>query len=217
MFHILSPESIQHLIQTYGLWILFSVVMLESMGVPMPGETALVATGLYAGATHGIPIEQIILVAALAAITGDNLGYMIGRSLGFRLLERLGRYVRLSEARLKIGQYLFLRHGGKIVFFGRFVAILRVFSAAIAGANRMPWRHFLAMNGLGGIIWASLFGIGPYLFGNQIKVVTGPLNTVLLLGAVVAVIVAVRFFLPHERELEARAEAALSAHRNRYS
>src|SRR5260370_1776147 len=100
---------------------------------------------------------------------GDNIGYLIGRSIGVRLVVRYGRYVRLNEPRLKVGQYLFLRHGGKIVFFGRFVAFLRTFAALLAGVNRMSWPHFLIMNALGGICWASLFGGGAYLFGEQMK------------------------------------------------
>lgn len=213
---LLSPGWLQGLIQTYGLWVLFAVVMLESTGVPVPGETALVTTALYAGATHQIGIVELIAVAATAAITGDNLGYLIGRTLGLHLIARYGRYLRLTEARLKVGQYLFLRHGGKIVFFGRFAALLRTFAAMLAGANRMPWPHFLVMNALGGICWATLFGSGAYLFGEQIKLVAGPLSLALLLGAVAAVIAGVLFFRHHERELEARAEAALKQDGHRF-
>jgi len=109
---VLSPTTIQNLIQAYGLWVLFTVVMLESMGIPMPGETALVTAALYAGSTHQIGIASVVLVAAMAAIIGDNIGYLIGRSIGIRLVARYGGYVRLNAPRLKVGQYLFLRHGG---------------------------------------------------------------------------------------------------------
>jgi membrane protein DedA with SNARE-associated domain len=166
------------LFHTYGLWVLFALVMLESMGIPLPGETALVTAALYAGSTHQIGIAWVVLVAALAAILGDNIGYLIGRSIGIRLVARYGRYVRLDEPRLKVGQYLFLRHGGKIVFFGRFVAFLRAYAALLAGVNRMSWPHFLLMNALGGICWAALFGGGAYLFGAQVKRVTGPVGFV---------------------------------------
>ena len=97
------------LIHTYGLWALFTVVMLECMGIPMPGETALVTAALYAESTHRIGIASVVLVAATAAIIGDNIGYLIGRSIGVRLIARYGKYVRLNELRLKVGQYLFLR------------------------------------------------------------------------------------------------------------
>src|SRR5229473_6219183 len=101
MQDILSPTWVQDLIQAYGLWVLFAVVMLESMGVPMPGETALVTAALYAGSTHQIGILPVVIVAAAAAIAGDNIGYLIGRSIGLRLIVRYGRYVRLNEARLR--------------------------------------------------------------------------------------------------------------------
>ncbi len=206
---VLSPTWIQGLIQAYGLWVLFTLVMLESMGIPMPGETALVTAALYAGSTHQIGIVSVVLVAATAAIIGDNFGYLIGRSIGIRLVARYGRYVRLDEPRLKVGQYLFLRHGGKIVFFGRFVAFLRTYAALLAGINRMSWPHFLLMNALGGICWASLFGGGAYLFGAQVKRVTGPASLLLLLAALGLTAAGIVFFRRHERELEQRAEAAL--------
>jgi membrane protein DedA with SNARE-associated domain len=209
MPEFLSPTWIQHLIQAYGLWVLFTVVMLESMGVPMPGETALVTAALYAGSTHQIPIAFVVLVAATAAIIGDNIGYLIGRSIPLRVILRLGGYVQLNERRLKVGQYMFLRHGGKIVFFGRFVAFLRTFAALLAGVNRMSWPHFLIMNALGGICWASLFGGGAYLFGEQMTRVAGPVGWLLLIAAIGGAAAGIIFFRHHEKELEQRAEAAL--------
>ena len=211
MSALLSPHWIQDLIQTYGLWVLFAVVMLESTGVPMPGETALVTAAVYAGATHQIGIAWVIVVAAAAAIVGDNCGYLIGRIFGLPLVERHGRRVGLTEARLRVGQYLFLRHGGKIVFFGRFVAFLRTFAAVLAGVNRMHWSHFLAMNALGAMCWAMLFGGAAYLFGDQVHRVAGPLSLGLLVMAAAGVGAGIMFFRHHEQALEARAEAALAA------
>jgi membrane protein DedA with SNARE-associated domain len=205
---VLSPTWIHGLIHTYGLWVVFTLIMLESMGVPLPGETALMTAALYAGSTHRIDIVSVVLVAATAAIIGDNIGYVIGRSIGVRLVTRYGRYVRLDEPRLKVGQYLFLRHGGKIVFFGRFVAFLRTYAALLAGMNRMSWPHFLLMNALGGICWATLFGGGAYLFGAQVKRVTGPASLLLLLAAIGLTAAGILFFRRHEKELEQRAAAA---------
>src|SRR5258705_842565 len=199
---VLSPIWIQHMIQAYGLWVLFTLVMLESAGIPMPGETALVTAALYTGSTHQLDIVSVVLVAAAAAIIGDNIGYLIGRSIGIRVVARYGRYVRLDEARLKVGQYLFLRHGGKIVFFGRFVAFLRAFAALLAGMNRMAWPHFLLMNALGGICWATLFGGGAYLFGAEMKRVAGPVSLLLLLVAIGLAAAGIFFFRHHEKELE---------------
>ena len=205
---LLSPVFMHDLIQTYGLWVLFGVVMMECLGIPMPGETALVGAAIYAGSTHRFDIVSVVLVAATAAIVGDNIGYLIGRSLGLRLLMRYGKYIHLNDSRLKVAQYMFLRHGGKIVFFGRFVAILRTYSALLAGVNRMDWRHFVVMNALGGICWASLFGIGAYLFGEQATRVAEPVSLALFAGAIVLVIAAMVFFRYHENELVQRADAA---------
>jgi membrane protein DedA with SNARE-associated domain len=205
----LSPTTIQSLIQVYGLWVLFPVVMLEGMGIPVPGETALVAATVYAGSTGKIGIVPVLLVAAMGAIIGDNIGYFIGRSIGLRLVVRYGRYVRLNESRLKIGRFLFLRHGGKIVLIARLIAVLRVLAPLLAGVNRMRWRYFFLMNAIGGICWASLFGGGAYLFGEEIKRVTGPVRFLLLVVAIGFVIAGILFFRHRERELEQRADAAL--------
>lgn len=207
--HLLSPTLLQHLIETYGLWVLFGVIMMECMGIPLPGETALVTAAIYAGSTHRISIVVVVLVAAGAAIIGDNIGYLIGRRLGLPLLVRYGKYIHLDERRLKVGQYLFLRHGGTIVFLGRFVAILRTYSALLAGANRMRWPLFLITNALGGISWAVVFGLGAYLFGEQATRLAGSIGILLLAAAIVFVIAGIMFFRHHERELIRRAEAAL--------
>jgi membrane protein DedA with SNARE-associated domain len=200
---------IHELIQAYGLWILFIGIMLECLGIPMPGETVLVSAALYAGSTRNLAISSVVLVAAGAATVGGMIGYVIGRSIGLRLLVRYGRYVRLDEHHLKVGQYLFLRHGGKIVFFGRFVALLRTFAAVLAGANRMSAPHFLFMNALGGICWALLFGGGAYLIGEQIERVAGPVGVLLLIVAIGFVIAGIIYFRRHEKELEQRAERAI--------
>lgn len=201
-----SAVWMQHLIHTYGLWVLFAAVMVESMGIPMPGETAVVTAAIYAGSTHQVSIVLVVLISATAAIIGDNI-YLVGRSIGIRLLARYGKYVRLTEQRLKVGEYLFRRHGGKIVFFGRFVALLRTYAGLLAGANRMNWFHFLIMNGLGGICWATLFGSGAYVFGEKIIRVAGPVGMLLLIAAAFLVAVGVLFYRHHEQELVRRAEA----------
>lgn len=111
--------------------------------------------------------------------------------------------------RLKIGQYLFLRHGGKIVLIARFVTVLRTFAALLAGVNRMRWRYFALMNAIGGICWASLFGGGAYLFGEEVHRVTGPIRLLLVVVAIGLVIAGILFFRHREKELEQRADAAL--------
>ncbi len=201
---------LQQLIKAYGLWVLFAIVMLECIGIPMPGETALVTAALYAGSTHHFDVISIVIVAAAAAVIGDNIGYLIGRSIGIPLIVRYGKYVRLNEPRLKVGQFLFLKHGGKIVFFGRFVAILRTYSALLAGVNLMPWLHFLVVNALGGICWASLFGFGAYFMGDHFTQIAGPVSFLIFGGAVIVVAGGMYFFRTHEKNIEARAAEALS-------
>jgi membrane protein DedA with SNARE-associated domain len=204
---VFSDTYVQQLIHTYGLWVVFFVVMVESLGVPMPGETTLVTAGLYAGSTHQLNPYLLVAVAAAGAVMGDNIGYVIGRTLGLRLLLRYGRYVNLTEARLKLGRYLFLRHGGKIVFFGRFIALLRTFAAVLAGANEMPWPRFLLFNALGGICWAALFGFGAYAFGNEVVRIAGPFAAAMVAAAVIVAGIGVFYLRRHEQELQQRVES----------
>src|SRR5438034_5864489 len=167
MFHF-TMSNLAHFLTTYGYWAVFVFVAIESTGLPFPGETMLLVAAIYAGKTHHLFIPLVIVAAASGAILGDNVGFWIGREGGYRLLRRYGRYIRLDERKLKLGQYLFLKHGGKVVFFGRFIAVLRAFAALLAGTNRMPWPRFLLFNALGGIVWATLYGIGGYVLGNNI-------------------------------------------------
>src|SRR5271166_647026 len=150
----------------------------------------------------GTPIGKPINYLDFATIKLPAPAYL-------RLVVRYGRYVRLNESRLKIGRFLFLRHGGKIVLIARLIAVLRVLAPLLAGVNRMRWRYFFLMNAIGGICWASLFGGGAYLFGEEINRVTGPVRFLLLVIAVGFVIMGILFFRHRERELEQRADAAL--------
>lgn len=204
-----SPEYVEYLISTYGYWAVGGIVGLESVGLPLPGETALVLAALYAGSHHDLSIWGVIISAATGAALGDNVGYWLGREFGYRFLRRYGRYVGLSDTRIKLGQYLFLRHGTKVVFFGRFVAILRILAAFLAGANQMEWRRFLIANVTGGIVWACIFGLGAYMFDSALMQVTVPLGTGLVIIAAIIVIGAIWFVRRHEAELEAEAERAL--------
>lgn len=143
---------------------LFALVGAESSGLPVPGETALIAAGVLA--SHGrVHIELIIAIAALAAMLGDNLGYAIGRTGGRRLLERDGFLQHHRRRILERGEPFFERHGAKAVFLGRWVAGLRIAAAWLAGINRMPWRRFLFWNALGAIAWATSVGLLAYWLG----------------------------------------------------
>jgi membrane protein DedA with SNARE-associated domain len=203
-----SAEHLHELIATYGYWAVGVIVALESAGIPLPGETTLVISALF-GTQHGLNIWGVIGAAAAGAIVGDNVGYWLGRELGYPLLMRYGRYVGLSDGRIKLGQYLFLRYGGSVVFFGRFIAVLRVLAAFLAGANRMPWRGFFVANAAGGVLWALIFGLGAYTFGAALKYVHGPVAIGLLIVAVVVVVLAVLYVRTHEAQLQRQAELAL--------
>ncbi len=117
--------TVDHLLGQYGYWVVVLAVAIESLGIPLPGETTLIAAALYAGSTGRLNVVAVVGVAAAAAIVGDNIGYLLGRVGGYRLLRRYGRYVGIDDAKIKVGRYLFDRHGAKVVFFGRFVSILR--------------------------------------------------------------------------------------------
>jgi membrane protein DedA with SNARE-associated domain len=151
LFH---AHHLAELLHQYGYGLVAVVIGLEAMGLPLPGESLLIAAALYAATTHELAIVLVVVAAAAGAIVGDNLGYLIGRGIGYRLLVRYGGYVLLTPERLAAGRRLFARHGGKVVIFGRFVAVLRTLAALLAGANRMPWPHFLLANAVGGIGWA---------------------------------------------------------------
>ena len=208
MFH-LGTSTITQLLATYGYLAVLLFVAIESTGIPFPGETMLLVAAIAAGTTHQLSIALVIVAAAIGAILGDNLGFWVGREGGYRLLRRYGRYIRLDERRLKLGQYLFLKHGGKVVFFGRFVAVLRAWAAFLAGTNRMRWPRFLHFNAAGGIVWATLFGLGGYLLGDNIHRLVGPVGIVLLVLAVLFIQVGIVVVRRNEKRLEDEAERAL--------
>jgi membrane-associated protein len=154
-----------HIPAHLGYLALFALVGVESAGVPVPGETALIASGVLA--QHGeLSIELVICFAAAAAIVGDNVGYLIGRHGGRRLLERPGPFEHHRRELIARGEPFFERHGPKAVFLGRWIAWLRITSAWLAGINRMHWPLFLFWNALGGIAWATSVGLLAYLLGH---------------------------------------------------
>jgi membrane protein DedA with SNARE-associated domain len=202
----LDGDTVQHLIAHYGYAAIFLVVMLESAGIPMPGETILISAAVLAGTKHALDIRWVIAAASGGAIVGDNIGFWVGRELGEPLLERWGHLVGLDARKRMLGRYLFARYGGSIVFFGRFVALLRAFAAVLAGANDLaPWRFFV-FNALGGIAWATIFGSGGYLLGASIHRVAGPVGWTMLILALVALFVLWRYFKHHEEALLLKAE-----------
>lgn len=208
MFNFATSE-LTHVLTVYGYWAVLLFVAVESTGIPFPGETMLLVAAIYAGTSHRLAIQMVIVAAAGGAILGDNLGYWVGREGGYRLLRRYGRYIHLDERRIKLGQYLFRKHGAKVVFFGRFIAVLRAWAAFLAGTNRMPWTPFLLYNALGGITWATLYGLAGYFLGNNVHRLTGPIGPATIALGLLVAIASLLYLRRHEQRLEEEAEFAL--------
>jgi membrane-associated protein len=182
---------VEHFVESYGLVVLFLLIGLESAGMPLPGETALIAAAVLASNGH-FDIVWVIAVAAAAAIVGDNVGYWLGRLGGRRLLTRWKRISRHAGRALPKAEDFFARHGGKTVFIGRFIAILRITAAWLAGISEMPWWRFLFWNAAGGIAWAILVGLVAYYGG---KAAADAVNRYGLIGGAVLLAIAAVGFL----------------------
>jgi membrane-associated protein len=193
--------NVEHLVETAGYPLLFVIVMTESSGVPVPGETALITGGILASQGK-LEIGFVIGLAALGAIVGDNIGYVIGRKGGRWALERPGAFLRQRQEVLRIGEPFFERHGPKAVFFGRFLLGLRVWASWLAGATRMHWRSFVLWNALGGITWAVVVGLIAYFLGHSAG---NAVQTFGLFGLVAAALAVVSFLVIRRRH---RARAA---------
>ena len=193
-----------HFFTHHGLPLLFVVVMLESFGIPLPGETALIAFAVLASqGNYGI--EWVIVVTAAGAIVGDNLGYwLIGRLGGRALFERWGWLRRYAERVLPAVEGIMERHGGKTVFFGRFIAILRFTAAWVAGLGRMHWWRFLFWNALGGIVWATSVGLVAYYSGHAAANAIGRYGIFAAVGIVAALVVLVAGYRIAGRRIERR-------------
>lgn len=201
-------HALHHFLSDYGYWALALMIGLESMGLPLPGETILVMASLHAG-HRGESIAPVIAAAVAGAIIGDNIGYYLGRELGFRFLLRFGRYFGITDNRIKLGQYLFMKHGAKVVFFGRFVAILRCLAAFLAGVNQLPWPRFLVANAAGAVVWATIFGLGAYFFGREFTHVVGPISLAAFALGASAAVWGVIYLSRHETALEEDAAKVL--------
>jgi len=163
VFHSLEP-----LLDNYGYLAVAGLVFVEDFGVPVPGETILIAAAVYAGAGR-FNIAAVFGLGFLAAVLGDNLGYLIGRKLGRAAVLRYGRYVLLTAERLNKAEAFFARHGGKVVTVARFVSGLRQANGIIAGLTKMHWLRFLAFNALGAALWVGAWCAAGYLAGSQIQ------------------------------------------------
>ena len=195
-------ETISGLVATYGYVFVFILVGLESLGIPLPGETALVSAAAYAALGH-LSIALVIVAAAAGAIVGDNTGYWIGRKGGRAFVLHYGRKLRLNEEHLARAERFFERHGGKTVFIGRFIALLRSWAAVLAGLGSMRYGEFTAYNASGGIVWATFFGLLGYFFGRSLPTLErylgqASLALALLATLFVALLLAWRWFRTNE-------------------
>jgi membrane-associated protein len=191
--------DVKHLIDVFGYPLLFLLVMGESSGLLIPGETALITAAVFASQGK-LRIELVIPLAAGGAIVGDNIGYFIGRRGGRWLLERPGRWRDQRQRVLLIGEPFFERHGPKAVFFGRFLLGLRVWASWLAGATRMRWPSFVLWNALGGASWALLIGLTAYFLGRS---ASNAIEAFGVYGLVALLIGLATLFLVHRRHRRA--------------
>lgn len=203
-------QLLQNALSTVGYPAIFLFVMIESSGIPFPGETMLLLASFYAAVNGSLQIPLVIVFAALGAIIGDNIGYYIGRTGGKAFVERYGRYVFIKPEHLERAEKFFQRHGDKTVFFGRFIAVLRAWAAFLAGVNRMHWRTFFLYNAAGGIVWATLFGCLGYFagrtLGNFTQVEHLASRITWTISALILIIVAVILFIYFTRRSKKASE-----------
>jgi membrane protein DedA with SNARE-associated domain len=199
---LISLATLQNALDTIGYPAVVIFVMIESSGIPFPGETMLLLASFYAGASHQLQIPIVVACAAFGAIIGDNIGYYIGRTGGRAFVVRFGKYVFIKPEHLVRAEEYFAKHGDKTVFFGRFIAVLRAWAAFLAGVNNMHWRTFLFYNAAGGILWAATIGTLGYVAGRflhdnfaqveQLASISGWFGAGLVVAAAVAVFIVYR-------------------------
>jgi len=181
-------ETLIGLFTHYGYWVVFFGVMLENAGLPVPGETILLAAGFFAADGH-FSLPLVMLIAAVGAVTGDNIGFAIGHHYGRNFFNRFGRFLFLTPHRLARIDEFFHHHGNKTILMARFITGLRVFAAVFAGASKMPWRTFFVYNVAGAILWSIAISTVGYLFGNSWPILekwVGRSGMIMLLVAIVA-------------------------------
>jgi membrane protein DedA with SNARE-associated domain len=212
---LVSLDTLKNALTTLGYPAVALFIMIESSGIPFPGETMLLLASFYAGTTGQLNIVWVLVACAIGAILGDNLGYLAGRYGGRPFALRFGKYLFLKEHHLDQAEKFFIKHGDKTVFFGRFVAVLRAWAAFLAGVNRMRWSKFLAYNAAGGICWTVIMGLFGYFAG---KIVGNNFDKIESLGqglgfaALAIVVLPVIYFIVRARLRKRRQlrEAALA-------
>lgn len=211
------PAWLNQAILHYGYWVVLGAVLLETMGIPIPGETSLVAAAVFAGTGSPLRIGWVIAFAAAGAIIGDNIGFTIGRRGGYPLARRVLRALHIRESALDYARSYFQRYGDKTVFLGRFISILRAYVSLVAGVSQMPRRTFFAWNAAGGVAWALVYGLLGYFLGKNLPLL-GRVLRALGIGGVVVVVVALAgvaaFWLFRRRRAQAAALQRIRAQRS---
>jgi membrane protein DedA with SNARE-associated domain len=191
---------------SYGAWVLAALLTIECSGIPVPGETTLIAWSLYAGTFHPGNIWLFIASAICGAIAGNIVGYLLGRSIGYRVLVRHGYRMGLTEGRVKIGQYLFRHYGIAAVIIGRFLPFFRSALPLLAGANRMAFWPFLLATILGGVAWVTSVGLAAFYFGVALIHLSATAMILAGLGIAIVALLVVFFIRRHEATLMVLAE-----------
>ncbi len=202
------------LIRTYGYWVVGVSIFLECMGVPFPGETGLILGGVAASLGH-LDLTLVIVVAAFAAVLGDNVGYFIGKKFGRRIIKRLEKFPIFKAEHIEKAEKFYKDHGSKTVFLGRFTAILRTYSALFAGIFDMHYTTFFLYNLSGGVLWSIIFGFVGFIIGNNLpllgKIITDfNLFFWVIVGAIVVWLVAKHFLVKRQKK---RDESLHQAHK----
>jgi len=200
--------ELAQLISNYGIWVVAAFVALESIGIPLPAEAALIAAAFFA-ARHGLDIWPLLAAGIVAAIIGEVVGFWIGRRFGHRLLRRHGPRLGLTEGRMRIGQWLFVRYGGRFVFVARFLPFLRNMAAVLAGTNSMAQHSFYFASATAAAAWILFYGLAAYTFGTVFAEVASPATYVLGFAAAVIVLAAPAVVLQYEPHLLMKAEREL--------
>ncbi len=196
-------------IAAHGVLIVAIFVALETFGVPVPAEAALIAAGIFAATTHQLDVGWLIAAAIPAAIVGNIVGFWIGRKFGYSLLRRYGGRIGMNDDRIKIGQWLFMRFGGRFVFTARFLPFLRNMAALLAGVNRMPLANFYIASTSAAMIWVTIYGVGGFVFGEAFAAAASPAAIALTVVAIAIVIALPMLILRWEKRLLERAEREL--------
>src|SRR5499425_213120 len=209
-----SPESgdtkLAEFVSIYGIWLVAAFIALESVGIPLPAEAALIAAGFFAARTHHLDIWSLIAAGIVAAILGEVVGFWIGRRFGHQLLVRHGARLGFTEGRIRIGQWLFVRYGGRFVFVARFLPFLRNMAAVLAGTNSMAQHSFYFASATAAASWIMFYGLASYSFGTVFAEVASPATYVLGFAAAVIVLAAPAVVLQYEPHLLMKAELSRS-------